>query len=93
MQGARNKVRVKMPGLAIFTRGVKELTLDVYSTKDLLKELKMAFPALEEKVFDKRTGSLYPSIKLMVNGKLVSDEDYRLQEGDEVELIPIFAGG
>ncbi len=82
-----------MLGLGIFTGGESEAVVDAYDILDVIEVLKGRYPLFKEKLCDPRTGRLYPGFDIFVNGRPALNEKQALKDGDEVTILPIFAGG
>jgi molybdopterin synthase sulfur carrier subunit len=67
-----------------------EATAD--SVGALLDQLELAYPALKGLVRNE-AGEVHPHINLYVNSEAIEGSDTRLEDGDEVAIIPALAGG
>jgi sulfur-carrier protein len=70
---------------------------DDASVNDLLLLMKKMWgEVLSSHLFDPETGALIPHVRVMVNGRQIEflmGVDTPLNEGDEVLLLPLVAGG
>jgi len=84
------KVRVKIFGVFRLDSGIKEMTVQVETVKELfpliIEEAKRLNPQTPLKVKD------LEGCVVAVNGKQVKPNT-KLQDGDEVMLVPAVAGG
>ncbi|MEM0090070.1 MAG: MoaD family protein [Nitrososphaerota archaeon] len=82
--------------LAMYLKSDQELHLEVSSIRDLLNQLSEKFgDAFRQRVLDER-GNLRSFVVLYVNGKniqLTEGLDTRLEDGDEVMMLPAIGGG
>lgn len=77
-------IRVKLFANFREIAGAKELEVNAETLGELLEVLKSRYPDFER---------LYDYAIIMVNGKSISGKDVRLNEGDEVALLPPVSGG
>ncbi|MEM1891748.1 MAG: MoaD family protein, partial [Nitrososphaerota archaeon] len=82
--------------LAMYLKSDQELHFEVSSIRDLLNQLSEKFgDAFRQRVLDER-GNLRSFVVLYVNGKniqLTEGLDTRLEDGDEVMMLPAIGGG
>ncbi len=80
----------------MYLKSDQELHLEVSSIRDLLNQLSEKFgDAFRQRVLDER-GNLRSFVVLYVNGKniqLTEGLDTRLEDGDEVMMLPAIGGG
>jgi len=86
-------IKVKFVGLAHLTNGEKELTLEASCILDILEEMKKRYAQFRERMVNPKTGELYPEFIITVNGKPLYNYTKKLNDGDVVAILPIFAGG
>jgi MoaD family protein len=77
------------------TRGKTEAEVTARDVAGCLAELEVLFPGIKEQLFDEE-GDLHPFVDVFVNGDNVQHLQglaTQLADGDEVSILPAFAGG
>ena len=89
-------VTVRLPSvLAIHTGGRTEVRVDASSIQDLVQKLGAVYPAIAPRLCDE-SGQLRTALNLFVNNRNVQALDgaaTALQDGDEISIMPLMAGG
>lgn len=89
-------VVVRLPGqLQSAAGGQRRLTLEASSVADLLARIRAQYPQLYRCICDPQ-GSVASFVDLYVNQEDIRDLqglDTRLQDGDELLIIPAISGG
>ena len=89
-------IKVVLPtAFARHTDGRKQLDSNAANLPALLSELDQTFPALSTQIKDEN-GKLRKFINIYINDediRFLGGDAYAFQDGDEVMLIPSFAGG
>lgn len=89
-------VRVAGQQLRTLTKGITEIKLAVGSNLAVcLDNLENQFPGIKESLYDEK-GAIRSSINIYVNGdnvRLLQDLATTLKAGDEIDILPAFAGG
>ena len=89
-------VIVRLPRvLARHADGHTEVHLEASSIKELLQKLGAVYPAIEPRLCDE-SGQLRQALNLFVNNRNVrslAGADTPLQDGDEISIMPLMAGG
>lgn len=85
-----------MPNIKLFANlrliaGVKEIFISGATLGELLANLVVRLPALEDRLFE--NGQLRRHVIITNNGKHVTTMDAPLTEADEVAIFPPIAGG
>ena len=75
-----------------------EIDSDPTTLEDLLEQLfSMYGPEFTAMVLDAKTGEVYPTIQILVNGRSYRNLPHKLKtllkSGDEISLFPPIAGG
>jgi len=86
-------IKVKLPGLAHLTNGETELMLEASNILEILGEMKKKYTQFRDRMFNPKTGKLYPELVITVNGKPTYDYTKKLDNGDAVAMLPVFSGG
>ena len=82
-------------GLQKLSKGKKELNISGMTFSALIGEIKVSFPELYERVFNKE-GRPFPFVRIFVDGRdLVTLDPTKivLQENSKVQLLIALAGG
>ena len=89
-------VTVRLPRmLARHADGHTEVCLEASSIRELVQVLGAAYPAITPRLCDE-TGRLRNALNLFVNNRNVrslAGTDTPLQDGDEISIMPLMAGG
>ena len=89
-------VVVRLPRvLARHTDGHTEVHLEASSIQELLQKLGAAYPVIEPRLCNE-AGQLRRALNLFINNRNVrslAGADTRLQDGDEISIMPLMAGG
>lgn len=90
------KVRVTVTAvLANYLGGQRDFTLEVDSVRSAIEELSRRYGSeIRKRLFDEE-GRLRRYINIYVNDNIISHQelDRRLQEGDEILILPAVSGG
>ena len=92
-------ITVKLVGALRHFSGTNELTLDCTvcaSIRDLMNEVVKELPSLERSLIDQQFEDQRSNALVLVNGKEISvlnGLETKLQDGDEVVLVPFVHGG
>lgn len=86
-------IKVKFKGFSHLTDGETELRLEASNVLEIFEAMKERYPLFKNKMFNPKTGRIYPEMLIIINGKPVYDYTRRLKDGDVVEIWPVFAGG
>ena len=66
------------------------------SLRDLFNHLSDRYPPFAEVIFDRKTQGFFPHVNFIYRGKAADakrDLGRKLQDGDEIIFVPIYAGG
>jgi len=83
-------VRVKLFANFREVAGVRELEIDANTIEEVLKKLVEIFPRLEEYFKGEKLRSY---VHVMVNGEIVRDFKFELNNSDVVAIFPPVSGG
>ncbi|MFC1867484.1 MoaD/ThiS family protein [Thermodesulfobacteriota bacterium] len=77
-----------------FTNGLEVVEVEGHTVGDCLGDLVRQFPSLKEALFDKK-GRLLNVIEVYVNMESTYPEELakKVQEGDEIYIVVMLAGG
>jgi sulfur-carrier protein len=89
-------VKVRVPlSFQRFTRDKAEFECHGVTLEELLANLVNQYHGIKEMLYDDE-GSIRPSLRLFVNGKIVriiKKEELLLKNGDEIVIMQLIAGG
>ena len=74
----------------------KETVHEGETLEDLLNRLSSQVPPFGKVIFDPHTQRLYPQVNFIFRGKagdLVKDFGRKLNDGDKILFLPVYAGG
>jgi len=86
------KVEVFIPTLLRKDKGKAKVTVEASNLKELVKLLSEEGIIDNSKLFDEK-GMLRRLVNIFVNGKLQTNLDVNLKDGDEVSFILVVTGG
>jgi|BEDMetMinimDraft_2_1075160.scaffolds.fasta_scaffold05877_2 molybdopterin synthase sulfur carrier subunit len=86
------KVEVFIPGILRRDKNKSKVTAEASNLKELLEYLDKNNLIAKEKLFDEK-GQIRRLLNIYINGKIETDLNKNLKEGDEVSFIPAVAGG
>lgn len=66
---------------------------DTATLKNLIDFLLLKYNASLRNLFYDKDGEFKPLVMLLINGKAADDLAYLLNDGDEVSIAPLIAGG
>lgn len=90
------KVKVRIPTPLKSLTGSKEIIeIDAIDIKTLIDSLESAYPGIKERLTDEN-GAVRRFVNLYVNEENIRELDgelTKLEDGDEISVIPAIAGG
>jgi len=75
--------------------GQKVLTLELTSISDFIEQFSSLYPQAKERLINER-GEFNRFVNVYVNGediRFLSGKDTKIEDGDEISIIPAIAGG
>jgi molybdopterin converting factor small subunit len=84
------------PGRTLTSVALREPFKEGESLRDLFNHLSSTYPRFGEVIFDRQAQHLYPHVNYIYRGKAADpwkDLERKVEDGDEIAFIPIYAGG
>jgi len=84
------------PGRILSHAALNESFREGESLRDLFSRLSSQCPPFGKVIFDCQTHRFYPHVNFIYKGKAadaIHDLDRKLEDGDEILFVPIYAGG